>query len=87
MSHTSDPTGESSLAPRPGQRRGLCCDCGEVRFVKATYHGRGFIAEDMSDPERGRFLAKLKCGNCQADTKHALIRDFDKYANRAEQRS
>ena len=74
----------TSLDAVQGQRRALCCNCGEVRYVKATYQGRGFVAEDMEAPERGRMLAKLKCANCEADTTHALIRDFDKYANRAE---
>ncbi|UUO03849.1 hypothetical protein M4D79_14105 [Mycolicibacterium novocastrense] len=55
--------------------RALCCDCGNLRTVKATHKHRGYVADAGRDPRGWRMLGLLKCTACRKVTRHALLRD------------
>jgi hypothetical protein len=77
-------TEASSVNPPLGYRRALCCDCGQLRLVKANYW-RGEIGEPDKHSEGGpRCLLPLKCRGCATVTRHAYLRDGDRYADYAE---
>lgn len=71
--------------------RALCCECGNLRSVAATYNApRDDNRTDETSDRDGRgwrCTATLKCSNCGNKTRHALIReDNDEYRDVAELR-
>lgn len=55
------------------QNPALCCECGMLRTVAATYYGKAPRGAEL--PEAGRWLNWLKCRPCGRVTLHAEIRD------------
>lgn len=58
----------------------LCCECGGLRTVSASYHFSGSdentASGDGFDDHRGwRLTGSLKCSNCARRTRHAVLRD------------
>jgi hypothetical protein len=70
--------------------RALCCECGNLRTVAASYKPpRDANNTDEADiHQRGwRCTATLKCSICMTKTRHALLRDDDpEYRDFAELR-
>jgi hypothetical protein len=80
---------ENERAERQDSQRALCCKCGALRLVRKGY-GRNPVS-DLSDPYinergRGRTTVDLKCKHCNEITRHAVLRDGDAHADRAEHR-
>lgn len=88
------------MLPDETLTRALCCDCGQVRTVKRKHRppryvpdcGSGYLA---SHEGRRRFpfaqpgdrcVGDLRCSHCDTVTRHAILRDGDKYADAAEER-
>ncbi len=69
-------------------RRSLCCECGNLRTVKAASSPRHHQPEPSPDSEnQERMLEDLKCSPCGKITRHAIIRrDDDRHRNHAEER-
>ena len=69
------------LARASTRQQALCCQCGQLRTVSPNYYriddqnrGGGLF----TDP-RGWFDTRtLKCGHCQAHTRHAMLSEPDK---------
>jgi hypothetical protein len=61
-----------------GQRRALCCQCVHLRYVSRRAKLIGFMPElPPGSPviHCGRFTAPRHCEVCNAETRHALLRD------------
>lgn len=61
-------------ADNRSRNRALCCRCGEVRTVAASYRGRRSPGTPGSQ-ELGPWCTWLHCGHCGDSTVHALIVD------------
>lgn len=64
---------ERPATPRH-RNRALCCECGELRTVAQGYRGSR-PGSDAGEPA-GAWCTWLRCGNCRASTRHALIVDY-----------
>jgi hypothetical protein len=59
----------------------LCCECGNLRTVAASYRWRYDDPEssydDDQDPRGWRLTRTLRCSACEAMTRHAILREDD----------
>jgi hypothetical protein len=63
----------------------LCCECGQIRTYKRA---RNYVGECYGDLSGwARMIGELKCANCGAITRHALLRSADDFRDYAEQYS
>ncbi len=72
------------------QLQALCCECGQLRTVKSNY---SFGDKDdnrswdtLDHPQGWRVTGTLKCSECGARTRHALLRENNDYRDSAEHR-
>lgn len=72
----------------PIEQTALCCECGHARTVKNTYwfsyKDENRSCDTMDHPLGWRVTGTLKCSNCGTKTRHALLREDDKYRDNME---
>jgi hypothetical protein len=72
--------GEQQRALRRALRiRALCCECGNLRYVSASYRRQddNRSADDNLHPQGWRCTTTLKCSACKTAMRHAVLRDDD----------
>jgi hypothetical protein len=63
----------------------LCCECGQIRTYKRA---RNYVGECYGQLSGWtRMVGDLKCANCGAITRHALLRGADEFRDHAEEYS
>lgn len=57
--------------------RALCCECGNLRTVSASYrrYDDNLSCDDNLHPLGWRCTMTLKCSICRGPTRHAILRD------------
>jgi len=58
--------------------RALCCECGNLRTVAASYRRGGdqnHSRDDNQHSDGWRMTDTLRCAACKASTRHAILRD------------
>jgi hypothetical protein len=58
--------------------RALCCECGNLRTVAASFRRRddNYTCDDNRHPEGWRVTLTLRCAICKSPTRHAALRDY-----------